>query len=246
MDAVADDGAHAAALERLLAETEEALRLSQPEMGVRVENGLVIAEGDFLVRVDGCPDDRFAVRVEIDWRFPDMEPRVFETAGRIPRTADRHMYDGSGACCTGVYEEWLVEVETPSVSSFLEGPVDRFLVGQTYFELTETVEGEGKWPFGERSHGVLGILEGCAIALGIDLDPDDITPLIDHLRLLERKSIKGHVRCPCGSGRRLRDCHSERMRRLQVEVPPRLAHRMLARILGELRRLRQANSSLAL
>ncbi|WP_354543406.1 SEC-C metal-binding domain-containing protein [Roseovarius sp. MBR-78] len=65
-----------------------------------------------------------------------------------------------------------------------------------------------------------------------------IGQLVAHLRLLERKSVKGHVRCPCGSGRRLRDCHAELVRKQRVRVPPRLARRMLVRIAEELRRIR--------
>ncbi len=188
--------------------------------------------------VDGCPDERFTVRFEIESDFPASEPAVFETDGRIPRTPDRHMYDEPGACCTGVYEEWLAEVEDPSVAAFIDGPVQRFFYSQVFYELTEEVEGAGGWPFGERSHGLMGILEGYAIALGIEHDPKDIGQLFAHLRLLERKSVKGHVRCPCGSGRRLRDCHAELVRKQRVRIPPRLARRMLARIAEELRRIR--------
>lgn len=240
MVAVANEKAASPDVGRLCEEVSKALKLSQPGMVAKVEGDLVVAEGEFAVRVDGCPDERFTVKVEIEADFPATEPAVLETDGRIPRTLNRHMYDKSGACCTGVYEEWLAEVENPSVAAFIDGPVERFFYSQVFYELTEAVEGTGQWPFGERSHGLMGILEGYAVALGIEHDPKDISQLIAHLSLLERKSVKGHVRCPCGSGRRLRDCHAELIRRQRLKVPPRLARRMLVRIAKELRRTRGA------
>ena len=221
--------------DRLVGDVTKALALHQPAMTVWTQDGLLVAEGELIVASPDCPDERFAVRIEVPRDFPESEPKVFETGGRIPRTSDRHMFEDNGACCTGVYEEWLVEAGDPTFSAFLCGPVDRFFFSQVWFELTERVHGTGGWPFGERSHGLLGILEGYAAAIGIVFDPEKAGPLFAHLRLLERKNIKGHVRCPCGSGKRLRDCHSDRLRRLRVKVSPRLARRMLARIALELR-----------
>ena len=237
MVALANTEAASPDLARLCEDAAEALKLSQPDMVARIEGGIVVAEGEFVVRVDGCPEERFTVRVEIESDFPDSEPAVFETEGRIPRTPDRHMYDERGACCTGVYEEWLAEVEGPSLAAFIDGPVRRFFYSQVFYELTKEVEGTGEWPFGERSHGLMGILEGYAIALDIEHDPKDLGKLVSHLRLLGRKSVQGHVRCLCGSGRRLRDCHAELVRKQRERIPPRLARRMLTRIAEELRRI---------
>ena len=196
-----------------------------------MQGELVVAEGELIVASPNCPDERFDVRIEVSPDFPESEPRVFEIGKQIPHTVDRHIED-TGTCCTGVYEEWLVESEDHSFSAFLCGPVDRFFFSQVWFELTKRLHGKGEWPFGERSHGLIGIIEGYTTAIGIEFDPENAAPLFAHLRLLERKNAKGHVQCPCGSGKRLRDCHSDRLSRLRSKVRPQLASRMLTRMIA--------------
>jgi hypothetical protein len=88
-------------------------------------------------------------------------------------------------------------------------------------------EGTGKWPFGDRSHGRLGVLESFCELLGIDVDQGQA---VSYLRLLARETIKGHVACPCGSGKRLRNCHITKFTDLREWMLPFMAKRMLDRI----------------
>ena len=103
--------------------------------------------------------------------------------------------------------------------TFLTGPMHDYFVSQTYYEVN------GVWPFGERSHGMLGVLEAYADLLGVALDSKIVA---DNLNLLSRRQIKGHALCPCGSGKRLRQCHSDDLKRLSQKIPPFMAKRMHA------------------
>jgi hypothetical protein len=103
----------------------------------------------------------------------------------------------------------------------LAGPVNEYFLGQFWFEKA------GKWPFGERPHGMPGLEEAYADALGIKNAREVLIP---HLQALAHEKPKGHWRCPCGSGVRLRRCHSKELAAMHLRVPPDIAIRMLHRL----------------
>jgi hypothetical protein len=75
----------------------------------------------------------------------------------------------------------------------------------------------GKPPeWGERSHGIKGILEYYAEFLNMS----DHHAIINFMKLLSRKNHpKGHEFCPCGSKRRIRHCHCELLQNLRYKIP---------------------------
>lgn len=204
-------------------EVRDALCFAQPGLAVRQAEGIVVAEGTYFLsatrdsRRDG-PLAQYEVRIEICAAYPDAEPKVFETAGIIPQ--GRHL-NPDGTCCTGVWEEWLSENKDRSFRAFCEGPLRDYFLSQRHFELT------GEWPFGEREHGIVGVLDGCAAVLGIEPNAEKV---LDHLLLLRRKNFKGHWPCPCGSGEIIRKCHGSAIFEMREKVPPEMAERMLARM----------------
>lgn len=212
----------------LYSEVQKAVAQHQPELSVSQTERLIILDGQFLVcGPDGpvdTPDgvfDSYKIQAGVTAGFPAEEPVVFETGGRIPRIADRHVFPEDGNCCLGVWEEWLLTAPDHRFETFLTGPMHDYFVSQTHFEIN------GLWPYGERSHGVLGVLESYADLLGVSPDEKVIA---DYLHLLSRQKIKGHALCPCGSGKRLRDCHSDDLRRLSQRIPSVMAKRMHATI----------------
>lgn len=198
-------------------EVQQAIAKHQPELTVSRAHGLIILDGSFVVSGPAGPFDSYQIKAGITAGFPAEEPAVFEEGSRIPRIADRHVFPKDGNCCLGVWEEWLLTAPDHRFETFLTGPMHDYFVSQTYYEA------HGVWPFGERSHGILGITESYADLLGIAPDKKIIA---DYLHLLSRQTIKGHARCPCGSGRRLRQCHSDDLQRLSREIPPFMAKRM--------------------
>ena len=63
-------------------------------------------------------------------------------------------------------------------------------------------------PFGERSHGVKGIEE--AYMERYDLfDRNALIQIMLYLSKIQR--YRGHAKCPCGSGKKLRNCHGRRV-----------------------------------
>lgn len=210
----------------LFSEVQEAAARHQPELSVSRTEELIILEGHFLVYgPDGPVDtpggvfDSFKIQAGVTTGFPIEEPVVFETGGRIPRTAERHIFPKDGNCCLGVWDEWLLTAPDRRFETFLNGPMHDYFVSQAHFETN------GTWPYGERSHGTQGVLESYAEILET---PVDAKVIGNYLRLLSRQMIKGHAYCPCGSGKRLRDCHADDVRQLSQRIAPKMAKRMHA------------------
>jgi hypothetical protein len=205
----------------LLAEVQQAVDARQPELNVTTTKDLIVVDGLFVVSGPQGPYDSFQVKVAVSAGFPLQEPVVLETGGRIPKIAERHVYPNDGNCCLGVWEEWLLTAPDHTFETFLTGVLHDYLVSQTYFEA------RGEWPFGQRSHGYAGILESFAELMDVE---NDATVVIEHLRLLSMNELKGHHPCPCGSGRKLRQCHRNKADELKKQIPSAFARRMLNRI----------------
>lgn len=165
------------------------------------------------------PISEFDIEVVLSPRYPNREPKVFEVGGRIPRDSDHHV-NTEGDCCITVWERWLASTGDHSFAAFLNGPLHQFFLGQYCFEKT------GKWPFGEHAHGRQGLEDAYAEALGITNKKN----LRSYLRLLSQERPKGHWPCPCGNGKRLRDCHTGDLKALHEKIRPHLAKRMLRRL----------------
>jgi hypothetical protein len=195
----------------LLFGVQEAVQTAYPSLHFTTMNGVVFMRGSFPLTDGTTVLDRYSIEVEFATDHPQGVPKVREVGGRIPRTVDRHIVDASGLACLFVPDEraWLYPVNA-TVLDFLNGPVRSFFLSQSLFEL------EGRWPFGQRSHGIQGILEFYAEVL----ETQDVKLILEYLDLLKHREIRGHWRCPCGSGRRLRDCHLLKIVNLHAKIPP--------------------------
>jgi hypothetical protein len=140
-------------------------------------------------------------------------PTVWETGGRIPRIPDRHINQDDGSACLYIPLEFALQRPVPlRVVEFLEGPVWNFFLGQAWVE-----NGMG-WPFGEREHGDEGIRALCSEIFGVSTD----SAIREYVDIIARDVLKGHWLCPCGSGRKLRQCHQAQVVELKRRFPAQL------------------------
>lgn len=198
----------------------------QPRLRVETNGQGFLLCGEFLVFEAGAisnptgPLTSFEIELFIPDNFPRTEPVLRETGGRIPRKASRHI-NPNGDCCVTVWEHFLLSAPDLSIQGYLNGPVNEYFLGQSWFEKKQ------EWPFGERSHGRKGLVEAYSDLLGASPKEQDLTY---RLRMLAQDWPKGHWQCPCGSGRKLRGCHRDAMMELHQRIPPRMARRMLLRL----------------
>jgi hypothetical protein len=199
---------------------QEEVGAKYPDLGFFVENGTVFVRGSFPVVHDGAILDRYRIELELAADWPNSIPILRETGGRIPLVAGRHMNSADGTACPIVPEEWLVNPHHESLLSFLEEPVHNFFLGQSLVELGEP------WPFGERPHYSPGLLECYRELLG----SEDESVIRKYLEYLSRKEVKGHWDCPCGGGKRLRNCHLDHLLALRQKISPHVAAQALERV----------------
>jgi hypothetical protein len=161
--------------------------------------------------------DTYSVRLE--WPSHQVYPTVYEIGGRIEAVAanlevgleDVHVYPAEKALCLA---SWT-KLETSFAPGFeLSVFINEFLVpylyAQTYFSKTHT------WPWGELSHGYIGILEELGRMGELDINyiklaRAQVTKLVGERAAQALFSIRPrpHHKCPCGSDRTIRKCHPE-------------------------------------
>lgn len=200
---------------RLQAEMER----GYPDLRLTLEGHVVVFKGSFPLVHEGKTIDRFSIEIKIPPDFPDSIPLVFETAGKIPRTADWHTNE-KGELCVLVPEEWLLHPLHDSVLEFMNGPLRSFLIGHSLAKL-----GLPR-PFGERKHG----LDGLAEAYEELLEVSGLKQVVKYLNYLSAKKIKGHWNCPCGSGMQIKKCHFNKFLELQAKIPRKISRSALDRL----------------
>jgi hypothetical protein len=202
-----------------LAELKGCVEELQPGLRIIDNSSPIVVRGSFVLGSQQGSFDQFEILLHLSGRFPAIEPKVFETDNRIPRIQDRHINPG-GDCCITVWESWLATAPDISIRGYFKGPLQEFFLNQWFFEK------QGKWRFGERAHGTEGIVEAYSEALGI---PANAETILRYLKSLAAKP-RGHLKCPCGSGVILRNCHQQQLHELYARLKPGLAKRMLDRL----------------
>lgn len=192
-----------------------------PQLHFHVDNDVVFIRGSFPVVYEGKELDHYSIEIELPRSYPESLPIVRETGGRIPCTADRHMNSQERTACVMLPDErWRLWPQGSGLLAYLSGPLRNFFLGQSVVDTGEP------WPFGEWGHGAKGIVEYYSTLL----KTDDIGVIAGFLEYLAKKKTKGHWPCPCGSGKRLRDCHRELVRDLRDKIPRRYAEESLDRL----------------
>jgi len=152
-------------------------------------------------------EDCFAIEIIIPDGFPDAIPTVKTVDGRIRASNyNGHIYPNGQFC---------LEIDTAiadfmqdnqSLLDFLSRYLDTYLCGFLFYTKYK------RMPFGERRHGFIGMMDYyCEV-----FEVGDIKPAFSLLVCLFSDNLKGHIQCPCQSGKRYRDCHRERIHKLKT------------------------------
>ena len=159
--------------------------------------------------------DRYQIELQVPQDLPRGIPALYEIGNRIPRKSDRHMEPDGKACIVLPDDYWYKHPRGMNMLDFLNGPVRNFFVNQSLIDLGQP----NIWENGEWRHGVEGIVEFYATILGTS-EPKTI---LTYLGILKRDTVRGHWPCPCGSKRRLRNCHGELINDLKIRIPKQVA-----------------------
>ena len=142
-------------------------------------------------------EDEYAVEVLVLKEYPDLLPKIFEVGHRIPRQF-HHLLDDS--LCLGaplaVKQKFLKD---PTLVGFIGNCVVPYLYSFSYKSRF------GRMPFGELSHGGIGILEHYQELFGLN----DRRRVLEFIQILATDSYRDDVKCPCRSGKQGHDCHGK-------------------------------------
>jgi len=197
-----------------------------PNLHFYIKNDLVLVRGTFPILFEGRVLDRYVVEIELLRDYPKSIPIVREVGGRIPRTQDYHVNERGEACLFLPEECWRIYPTGTTFLDFLKGPVHNFFLGQSLVRLGQP------WPFGAWAHGSRGRLEYYIELIGIC----DSEAILRFLNFLSKPQIKGHWDCPCGSGKRLRNCHFDKLLDLRNKIEQELAKKSFVEIYKLLRK----------
>ncbi|HSA05760.1 MAG TPA: SEC-C metal-binding domain-containing protein [Candidatus Gastranaerophilales bacterium] len=144
--------------------------------------------------------DTFSIEIEIPADYPDKLPVVKETGGRIPLSMDNHIYTSIGKFCLGAnFEVQDKFKKQPTLFGFIKNLVVPFLYSFCHKQKF------GEMPYGELAHGTEGIFQYYKEKFQVESD-DEVIKLLGFLAFTK---FRGHHDCPCGSGKRLRNCHGD-------------------------------------
>ena len=152
-------------------------------------------------------EDEYSIELTISDDYPDSLPIVREKGNRIPR--DFHKYQDNSLCLGASLAIKRKFLKQPTIIGFIE----RCVIPHLYLYSYKCKY--GSLPYGELSHGWLGILEYYQDVFNV-VDERIILLL---LKVIVDDNYRAHSRCPCGSRKRLRDCHGSLLRKLMPVQP---------------------------
>jgi hypothetical protein len=177
------------------------LRQRYPYLFLEKRGDEYFIRGTIFIEKDDIKD-RYEVEIQINCDYPKKVPTVRETSSKIAETF-HHNPDGS--LCL---EAPLAVYEVFRANETLVNFVDNLLVPYLYVHSHYLKYGE--LPFGEHAHGAEGILEDYKKRFEITED----SSVLRLVQILAENTYRGHHVCPCGSKKKLRDCHGKYLLRL--------------------------------
>lgn len=148
-------------------------------------------------------NEKFNIDIKIASDYPYSIPTVIETGNKISRDYE-HIYS-NGTLCLGIDGEIMFGCNgVMNLKYLLSTYVIPYLFSYRYYERFNS------YPFGQRSHGGLGILESYIEYF----DLQDIETAYLFLKYAVTHSCSGHLPCPCNSGNRIRNCHFNVLRKI--------------------------------
>lgn len=202
---------------------QDLLEQEFPDLQLAERGEQIVLTGEYLITEKGRVLDRYQIEVLVPRAGPRSDiPEVREIGGRIPWRADHHVFKGGRACLFVPDEFWYHHPNGMDLVEFLKGPVLGFFVGQSLIERGQP------WPYGERSHGGKGVDEFYRTVVGTDR-PACIKA---YLEMLTVKKVRHGWKCPCGSNRKIGECHLRLVRDLRERIPRRVAQSSLNQFVG--------------
>ena len=171
-------------------------------------------------------EDCYQLELAIPDDFPASPPFVFERGGKIPEEFGHFMQAGN-LCLEAPVEVRRRFAEHQNLSRFIDDQIVPYLFAYSY------KCDYGSLPFADRDHGILGLLQYYTEFFGTSR-----IAAMGLLKCLADGWAPPLMGCPCGSGCKLRDCHSRKLNELRPHLPRDSFEAEHRQIIDECRRAR--------
>jgi hypothetical protein len=151
--------------------------------------------------------DNFHLEFFFPQTYPDDLPTVKEIDSKIPSTF-HHFIDGSLCLCTPA-EQYMIFSRAPRLENYIRNLLNPYLLGWLWYQQFNEM------PWGERAHGLSGLLESYQELLNIK----NWQCLLDFMYKYIRNELFQRQKCPCGSGLPFKKCHRNLIIRLENCLP---------------------------
>lgn len=209
-----------------------------PGLDYTVKDGIGRWMGDIVLNhiyKNYTINDSFKILIEVPKEYPEVMPKVKEIdnktekiaekyKGKISGLIDLHVFPQEKNACLGAVNELRDKFPVGSpFYQYVENLVVPYFYGLSYFEKN------GSWPWGERSHGFLGLFEAYGDRR-IETSKEELIFLIKMLRKLNEwkdiafylNKIKKSRPCLCPKKEKPFDrCHAvawEGIKRIQADI----------------------------
>lgn len=177
-----------------------------PSLTLEFKDKQPIVKGSFPAHQNDLFIQRYDVTIGFPPNYPNYMPWVIETGGKIPRTADRHVFSIDNTLCFGNLTDLLRECKKGiTFVWFLDNILNKHLCREYVRDKL------GYYLDGERNHGQEGNWESYYDIFGHD---DKKQILSELFRILENKDYPLNKKCYCGSQKKYKRCHAQFEKRI--------------------------------
>lgn len=190
-------------------DVEQLNRLNSALKLTQNEDGSFVISGSLSFSASCHDKERIRDSYDVEICAPKNEflavPTVKETAGRIPKTADDHVNPDETLCLGTRLDVRRQYQKDPTLMGFIKHLLIPFLYSFSYKER------HGEYPYDDLPHGEVGTLEHYKEIFNTDSD----LCVLNLLKVLVEDNYRGHLPCPCDSGKKLRNCHGPKLREIK-------------------------------
>ncbi|MHB1155867.1 MAG: SEC-C domain-containing protein [Phycisphaerales bacterium] len=181
----------------------------------------LVQEGDGAMRVRGPVGfsidhdghkvtDIYQIELHIPDDFPNSPPTVYETDGKVA-SAFGHFMKAGNFCLGAPVEVRRRFAQHRTLIGFIDDQIIPYLFSYSH------KRDHGELPFGDLDHGSTGLLDYYMEFFGTSG-----TTTLKFLKCLADNFAPPLGPCPCGSRRRLKDCHGPKLNELRPHYRPEL------------------------
>lgn len=171
-------------------------------------NEEIILSGEILVNRTSLSYhvyNAYEIKIHIPLKSDEL-PYIFDAGNAIDSNYSHQYKDGS-LCLETDAAVRIRFIDGFDLVSWMQEFVEPYFFSYEYYQRF------GCFPFGERSHGIEGVLQ----SFGDVFQETDNTKVCKILKVIYRDRYRGHLPCPCGSGKKMRACHGDSIKPFFVD-----------------------------